>query len=413
MPEVRRALVVLAMAQQFTSTQALSQNPMSFQAMQPGMSASMQRRLQIQQEMHAGDEYMAEVWKKHKDDLMPWKAAPQDADKEHRNICIAGKQVPDFYVLGVQKCATTSLAENLMAAGMSRVHGDLNPKEFHWFDHRMDYELLGQAGGEGFHANREEWLSWMPDCPAKTGHGRIERTALADFTPDYFRIVPRPIEFIAAGHDWMKVQEADIMGPEKFIQMYGAENAKKLQFGLMFREPLAQMQSAWYHAQSFNFTNACKSCRASSFKEALRTNLAGLAKKPAEINPWLWTTMYARQMAPWLKHFNASQFYIVPMHQISGDNKDNVCRDISKRLNFNANCDSAGVEMGTSWSHEHPSVEDDAGDMREAFDQFMDDENEDLVQLLAKAHMDGMGLSNYDGPQGSVKYIRNWLLTTW
>jgi hypothetical protein len=331
-----------------------------------------------------------------------WQIANKD-----RNICIGGKHVPDFYVLGVQKCATSSLANNLMEAGMRNVHGDLNPKEFHWFDQRMNYSL---RGNEGWVANQKAWLSWMPKCPL----GGTRQT-LADFTPDYLRIVPRPQEFeFAAERDWKKVQVLDLTGPQEMFKMYGEIRARQLNFAVMFREPLSQMQSAWYHAASFNFTNACKSCRASSFKAALRTNLKGLQKTPPQLTPWQWTTMYARQLEPWLRHFNASQFYIIPMKQLTGDKKDNICKDLAERLDFEVDCDSQGAASLHSWSHEHPSVDEDAGsEMRQKFDEFMQNENTHLVSLLAKGHLQGMGLANYDGESGNEDQIRNWLLGSW
>jgi len=365
---------------------------------------------ELEQELEQHDQYVAEVWERLKRETPPWKSVrPQDIDQKSRNICVDGKQIPDFYVLGVQKCATSSLADNLMLAGMTNVHGDLNPKEFHWFDHRMDYLLEGASGAE---KNKEEWLSWMPDCPQAGSGGNVRRNVLADFTPDYFRIVPRPQDFTPSDRYWMKVQEEDVMGPVKVKEMYG-ENAKKLQFAVMFREPLAQMQSAWYHAQSFNFTNACKSCVGSSFKAVLEQNLKGLNEKPRVLTPWIWTALYARQLEPWLEHFDASQFYMIPMHQLTSEKKDNICKDIGDRLQFKVDCESQGVESLHAWSHEHPPVDEDAGYLRRLFNKFIAAENAKLVKMLTKAHALGMGLANYDGPVNDEDEVQAWLESSW
>lgn len=338
----------------------------------------------------------------------PWQLLAQDEDTEGRNLCIEGKQVPDFYVLGVQKCATSSLANDLMGAGVANVHGDKNPKEFHWFDHRMDLTSAAQED-EISVVNRESWLSWMPSCPGPTD-GVVRRKALADFTPDYLRIVPRPLDFKFVGK-WMQAQIADEAAPRYMRQMYAGQE-HLLSFAVMFREPLAQMQSAWYHAASFNFTNACNSCRAPSFRVALHRALAGMRKSPPELSAWVWTTMYARQLSPWFEKFDASQFYMIPMHQLSGADKDQICVDISERLNFKAVCDSRGKESLHSWSHPHPDVDEDAGpELREAFDELMLPEKDRLVRLLTEAS--GMGLANFRGERGNYGDVSKWLDESW
>lgn len=362
-------------------------------------------------ELRARDAEVASQWAMMKDEKSPWKIMAQGKD-EHRNICIQGKQVPDFYVLGVQKCATSSLANNLMEAGMKNVHGDLNPKEFHWFDHRMNYSL---PMPDGYETNKAQWLSWMPECPIDG-----MRSVLADFTPDYLRLVPRPhkdFTIRSSLREWMKVQEMDILGPQKMRNLYGPVPAQRLHFAVMFREPLAQMQSAWYHAKSFNFHNACKSCKASSFKEALQTNLEELkeqGKSDRILSPWVWTTMYARQLEPWLKFFNPSQFYLIPMKQLTGEKKDNICYELSSRLSFGVDCNSEGAESLHSWSHEHPQVDEDAGpEMRKAFDRAMAPEKWRLIKLLTNASRSGMGLANYEGQAGNATAIKGWLEGSW
>lgn len=406
MASVVAALVFVRITAAINLRGNASQAPIEF-----ALGLAKSGRAQVSAELMARDAEVSTLWAKMRGVQSPWKFMEQGTKKE-RNICLRGKQVPDFYVLGVQKCATSSLANNLMEAGMKNVHGDLNPKEFHWFDHRMDYSL---AMPEGYETNKAGWLSWMPDCPADG-----KRSVLADFTPDYLRIVPRPLEDFATRNslrEWMSVQEKDIMGPQKMYNLYGEERAKKLHFAVMFREPLSQMQSAWYHAKSFNFHNACKSCKANSFKEALETNLLDL-KQEGELNrtltPWVWTTMYARQLQPWLQVFDPSQFYLIPMKQLTGEKKDDICSDLSQRLDFAVDCNSNGVESLHSWSHEHPHVDEDAGpEMRKAFDKAMEPEKQRLIQLLANASSNGMGLANFAGKIGDASAIKEWLEGSW
>jgi hypothetical protein len=342
-------------------------------------------------------------------DSSPWLPKAQLMDTGHNNICYDGKQVPDFYVLGVQKCATTTLSDNLIGAGMSHVHGDKNPKEFHWFDHRMDFLAHGI---DGFHTNKAKWLEWMPPCPKADSTGMSKRSVLADFTPDYLRVVPRPSHDFKLKGDWLKAQSMDAIAPRYLHQLYGIKSPK-VTFAIMIREPLSQLQSAWYHAASFNFTNACKSCAAVSFKAALSSLVDGLKRSPPELTPWLWTAMYGRHLDSWLKYFDHSQFYLTPMHQLSAPNKDTICIDLKKRLDFNADCSSKGVQSPHSWHHEHPSVNADAGELRNEFDKLMTEENSRLVRLLAKSNTKGLGLANYQGEAGSEADVKAWLESSW
>jgi hypothetical protein len=292
---------------------------------------------------------------------------------------------------------------------MTHVHGDQNPKEFHWFDHRIDFMAHGV---EAFKRNKAEWLEWMPACPEADSTGISKRTVLADFTPDYLRVVPRPTRDFKMTGQWLKAQTKDAIAPRYMHQLYGV-NSKKVTFALMIREPLSQLQSAWYHAASFNFTNACRSCKSPSFKAALTSLVEGLQRTPRELTPWLWTSMYGRHLEHWMKYFANDQFYIIPMHQISSPKKDNICSDLKKRLTFNVECDSKGAQSVHSWTHPHPPVDTDAAELRHVFDELMAEENSRLVRLLAKANTKGMGLANYEGKPGSEEDVKAWLEASW
>merc|ERR1719401_2766912 len=102
------------------------------------------------------------------------------------------------------------------------------------------------------------------------------------------------------------------------------------------------------------------------------------------------------------------------MKQLMGEKKDNICKNLADRLDFAVDCDSKGAASEHSWSHEHPSVDEDAGsEMRQTFDNFMLSENKDLVRLLARGHLQGMGLANYEGETGNEEQISKWLLGSW
>eukprot|EP00928_Gymnodinium_smaydae_P068073 TRINITY_DN5112_c0_g1_i2.p1 TRINITY_DN5112_c0_g1~~TRINITY_DN5112_c0_g1_i2.p1 ORF type:complete len:860 (-),score=45.75 TRINITY_DN5112_c0_g1_i2:9-2507(-) len=345
------------------------------------------------------------------------------------NLCIGAWQIPDFYVLGVQKCATTSFSKDLINVGVKHVHGDKNPKEFHFFNHRLNY-----SWNESF--SKQRLLKWMPACPPEEEivdaadsmstrfrsifHSRLrtrtQRVALADFTPDYLRIVPlpRPTEFVPVGEGWMDVNRDGLSMPIKLRELYGNKASKKLRFAILIREPLKQMQSAWYHAKSFNFSNACRSCNASNFTSALQSLVEGLNDSPKRFTAWLWTVMYGRHLEHWFNHFRPSQFYIIPQAEYTNNGTRIVCRNISSIIDADINCDNQSTEATHAWSHGHPSLEKDTSKwLWDQFDDAMSEEHRRLVRVLARAHEKGLTLAGYGGRRGSRDDIDQWLASRW
>merc|ERR1719387_1585242 len=92
------------------------------------------------------------------------------------NLCMNGRLVPIFYLIGAQKCATSSFAEEF-AKGYNVVLPEMGSwtksqrmllsKELHFFDYPERYNK-----GQHF------WLSHWPTCP------RTHMVA-AEFTPSY------------------------------------------------------------------------------------------------------------------------------------------------------------------------------------------------------------------------------------
>jgi len=321
-----------------------------------------------------------------------------------RNLCIDGKRVPDLYVLGVQKCGTTTMYKDFHDAGAASAHGeDKNVKEFHFFDYII-------KKNESIEQNRNWWLSLMPPC-SNSNSADAPRSIFGDFTPDYLRLVQRPPDYIA-NKDLVRMEGKDISMPWRLKSFYG-DQSSKLNFAILLREPLSQMQSAWYHTASENFTAwVCRSCEGTSFRAVLQELVSGMKRQ--ELTGWLWVTMYARQIEEWLQSYEASQFYIVPMRYNKGVHKQEVCRDMSVRLGYTMGCNPEVLEETHEWSHEHPAVDEDAGPaLRAKFDALMAKEKTRLVNLLAKSHSAGMGLAAYHGPRGDREAIRQWLEAGW
>jgi hypothetical protein len=319
-------------------------------------------------------------------------------------------QLPDLYVIGVQKSGTSSLAKALVGAAIKNVHGPHNPKELHLFNapSRLNYSLSLDTKA-GLKENRRLMNSWMPSCPTS----KI-RSPLADLTPDYHRVVPKPADMGKLGGLWRPIDEMNISIPATIRKLYGEEAAKKLQFVMMIREPLAQMQSAWYMAKDMNFTY-CRDCRAPNFRMHLNYALKFMRGQTPHFQPWLWTAMYARQLENWLEHFDAAQFYVIPMHEFSKGDNAGICEELVHRLDFKMDCrPSSTGAVSHTWAHEHPPVDEDASPrFRAEFDEMYAPEKSRLVKLLRKAHRQGLSLAGFKDGVANDAAITHWLESKW
>jgi len=349
-----------------------------------------------------------------------------------RNLCAGGKQLPDLYVLGVQKCSTSSLAKALMAAGVKNVHSPENKKELHFFNMpiKLDYSLEWEENtgrpwkeykeelldiiiwkGLNLEQNRKLWYDYnMPDCPVAS---RAERSVLADFTPDYVRIVPKTDDLgLIEEPNWRPVDRMNISLPKFMRKMYGDAASNKLTFTIMLRNPIAQVQSAWYMSEASGFVY-CRGCKGTNFQTVLREHLTGMLKKKNRVaSLWLYTAMYARQIEEWLEHYDASQFFVIPMMELGRDDTTEICREFSRRLSYTMECRPGAMDH--TWSGKHPPVEDDTTpELMADFNKLMKGENDRLVTLLAKAHNRGMSLAHYHGKAGDEGAIREWLFAGW
>eukprot|EP00971_Amphidinium_carterae_P287100 5699246-Amphidinium_carterae.1 len=166
-------------------------------------------------------------------------------------ICQRGRQVPNLYVLGTEKAASSELGVVLIQSGVdtplhkNKPHGKvvfshtgIPNKEFHFFDGwgsvRADMKYSLQS-------LKARWHRFMPKC------SNSAMKPLADMTPINLALTPvqlgsmkldaRPYEQILTHHT-MEL-------PSRLRQLYGAQYTT-VRFLITLREPVARMQSAWW-----------------------------------------------------------------------------------------------------------------------------------------------------------------------
>lgn len=211
------------------------------------------------------------------------------------NLCMNGRLVPILYLIGAQKCATSSFAEefarghNVVLPEMgswTQSQRGLFAKELHFFDQPQRYNK-----GKDF------WLAHWPACP------RAHMVA-AEFTPSY-----------------LSTWEA----PQRIQQVYGPL-VGHVTFLVILREPLARMQSSFYHGLSGGwvsksyatfeqYVQACiKFYKAKQFRlfhsaadGPVDRTLMGRTGIPFTLS------LYHDQLAHWFWFYKSYQFVVAPM----------------------------------------------------------------------------------------------------
>lgn len=288
-----------------------------------------------------------------------------------RNMCVHGKMLPELYVLGAPKCATTSFAFEMSGAGAECAAGT---KEYQFWNP----ETL-QMFDEDPSKTTETWASRLPDCDMRT------RRVVADYTPENLALTTRPGTNIHP-------QRPDAGLPGVLASIYGTSGVH-VQFVVMVREPLARMQSWWYYCG----------------KEAGFQDHAGEELEKGMGSAWHST--YGWQLRDWTRVFHMRQFYVIPYKLFNGEASENICYDVSKRLRYKMSCNPAhrGRNRGT-----HPPLVDDvAPEFRAHFDSSMAGDKAILVDVLTTGSTKNMGLASYDGKPGSAAAVEQWLVSSW
>lgn len=343
----------------------------------------------------------------------PWR--PGANDDGRANLCVDGRSVPQLYVLGEPKAGTTSLSWDLMGAGVEalgvslRKPGQEKPtdycyKEMHFFDGKLNWDRVHAEGPTGFDRERQSWLNLWQPCQS------TERRVIADFTPSNMPIVKRPWPSLYKGARAWEKPDMDL--PSLLPRFYG-QQAGKVVFVILLREPLSLFQSLWYCCMG-GVKNTER------FQMALDSRLKSVSGDIGKSEAWLWRLLIARHLEGWLNNFEASQFVVVPYRQYTEGNKDAVCQSISAKLSFNIDCNSHGKPASHRFNkpgaegEEHPPIEHDTTpELRERFHNLMAAENARLALDLANAQSKGMVLAGYNGTHGSKDEVYQWLKDNW
>jgi hypothetical protein len=234
-------------------------------------------------------------------------------------VCIEGRAVAEFYLVGFQKCATSTLSLVLMDAGMSlpyEYQGMIPAKESHIVDvvcqdaspgYRYPVSCAGVSG-----ASMESQRAFSNRSTFACGEGNASFSTIADFTPGYASILELP-RFLA--------------------ELYG-QSARRLSLVFMLREPISRMRSQvyfeaygpWnatygigmgYHEGTITNFSSYVTMLQQTFPAAdhaaLAANFSTIFVEQGDIFDPMMRSAYGLWMAPYFSAFDASQFVVLPM----------------------------------------------------------------------------------------------------
>lgn len=326
-------------------------------------------------------------------------ASAVDGSAQTGNLCMHGRLVPIMYLIGAQKSATSSFAEefaqgyNVVLPEMGNWTADQRmffSKELHFFDHPERYNQ-----GMNF------WLSHWPTCP------RTHMVA-AEFTPSYLST-------------WET--------PQRIRDVYGSL-VGHITFLVILREPLSRLQSSFYHGHSAGwvsnsygtfeqYVQACikfygaKQYRAfhstSPTDNPVDHTLFGLTGIPFTLS------LYHDQLSHWFQFYKAYQFVVAPMKAYTKPNavpglttaRDLVSK-IAGRAAIQASIGPKKEKPPRRNVHSHPPVESDLQpETFKQITQLLDSVTGTtrLANLLAPKMNEGLLLYGYQG------YLANQHLT--
>jgi hypothetical protein len=281
-----------------------------------------------------------------------------------------------------------------------------SPKEWHFWEHF--------ATGADQQKARNSFFKALGACPK-------DRLVLGDYSINNLAAVPLPkgMELSQCSCQEQPPVQQGGDAPRLLKAAYGQEASKNITLMAMLREPMARMQSSWYHAKAENFSSywGYQDCCTTSFEDALErivnTVETGYYGPGMAGTGSVWASMYGWQLEEWLKYFSPSQLIVVPYKAYTGGTKASVCRELSKRMRAPMDCD-AGAARFMENVHSHKSFREEIGTaLSERMAKVMEADKVRLISVLARAHAEGARLESYSGVMNDVAALQSWLEENW
>jgi len=349
-------------------------------------------------------------------------------------LCSRNKWLPELYVLGAPKAATTALAWELVQNGIPS-SATITSFKFNQTFNGVDPVFQASKGESGFleykesyfvfewvldhhirwdpAAAKEDWFEGMPACPDGT-----DRKLFADYNPGSLSLAGNADTLGGVG-SLLGVEATSIKLPAWLQSLYGPLSAR-LTFVVMLREPLSALQSAWYHARAYKDGTGEEAvtilgvATSHSFLSQLQETMEQFEQ--GHVSLWLWHVAYGTQLRQYLSFFEAAQFVFCPMLYFL-QNPAEVAQPLEELLGYPLSFDQVLPEDEKN-EHSHPALGEEMApnsSTRARFDAIMANDSELLLEGLLDAHMHGAHMPRlppYSGGTTTTE-VKAWLIAGW
>lgn len=325
-------------------------------------------------------------------------------------------------MLGHQKCGTTTIAEDLLSAGVRSPFGIL--KELHTFDRFCNFTLIG--------VRIDQWKAGR-DVPEKMGQCHFGRDAqerwasgfstecsleedgtLADMTPLYLRLPSLS---------------------QVFSELYG-ERRSRLGFIVALRDPLSRLQSAYYHEMRAVNLRGLENTLGmpgsvqpdeglqgfEGYARALGTRFFELGSATDVVEQdyaldQLYRSLYYRNLKPWFAAFRANQFVIVPaMAYFKNETfRAKTLQRIGDQFGASVNASSIiGMPLTKENPIDHAPLSEDLKNETVTWleEHIFRPDRKNLVHMLASSIHSGVSIVGYGG-LAEASAIEEYLMQSW
>jgi len=343
------------------------------------------------------------------------------------NLCIEGKQVPELYLLGEPKAATTSVAQSFQDVGVIAAVQTAYSERPWWHELPPNRRLSprGHLVADKERHFFDDWLELykptdprlLPDFLSQLPACGEAREVLADFTA-YLSMTPAPPGAVFTGYNYGHLSGTDlpyVNVPWMLREIYGGSSSR-LAFVQVLREPLSRMQSQWYHAKSVAFVAVCGDCKGPDFATALAATMSRYEQNPHQYDDWLWESMPSLNLPWWHGGFDARQFHFLGTGAFGRSGFGPLCESVRQDLRVEWECDKtahASQQHNNTHSHVPLSQEPISAELQAQINRVFEADTRRLVEELANLQSKGATLIGFQGAAGSVRDVDAWLRHSW
>lgn len=312
------------------------------------------------------------------------------------NLCMSGHLAPEVFVMGFQKSGTSTFCAELgeKHSQISFPHTIFNVVD--WFNRGAptNKEPIIFNDFDRFNRGEDFWLSQYATCQ------QSHRQVAVDCTP-----------YLGTGWDPFGI-------PHKIRQRY-RHNFSKLRFVVLMREPVARMQSAFYHSRKHFFPKSySKYPSFQSYIDDVLAHQADNATTPDDPHAYRENIYNISRYDLWIENLllepetSPEQLIVMPMRLALGESALALLADQlgirSQQIQHGGASEGLRVFNPTS----HPELEDDlsASTLLAMRAQL---EGAESVAKVLTSHGVGATLFGYNGSLGDKIAIAQWLEDNW